>query len=330
MAELMPNRKFFFGLHVTFPVFSYYRNRKSNENDTIMKKVNEVFFGEHGLTSTSANHLANIAQEKIVSNEAKLKNLNFITTTVDIVGSPADSGKVINKGYSEKQLSEVRSLLSEFADMNAFCAWIREAIKAKETELSDITQMSYQDWLEENHLENDHPASPDEATTDDAKAEMDVKERNEFFHLEAVAATIGKYIHKDGVYSVARQELHKRLMKPYSTEGTGKETLIYSHTPSIGQQKVDDLFFELQKWHRSQEQRLNRIKYNIRRKVAKINLERSQQYRSEMEEYNIKFRELNAKFREWKIQESERISNLKIVIPLDLQPTYDALCELEK
>ena len=29
-----------------------------------MKKVNEVFFGEHGLTSTSANHLANIAQEK--------------------------------------------------------------------------------------------------------------------------------------------------------------------------------------------------------------------------------------------------------------------------
>ena len=37
-----------------------------------MKKVNEVFFGEHGLTSTSANHLANIAQEKIVSNEAQL------------------------------------------------------------------------------------------------------------------------------------------------------------------------------------------------------------------------------------------------------------------
>ena len=31
-----------------------------------MKKVNEVFFGEHGLTSTSANHLANISQLKIV------------------------------------------------------------------------------------------------------------------------------------------------------------------------------------------------------------------------------------------------------------------------
>ena len=103
-----------------------------------MKKVNEVFFGEHGLTSTSANHLANIAQEKIVSNEAKLKNLNFVTTTVDIVGSPENSGKVINKGYDETRLSEVRGLLSEIADMNAFCAWIREAIKAKETELNDF------------------------------------------------------------------------------------------------------------------------------------------------------------------------------------------------
>ena len=115
-----------------------------------MKKVNEVFFGEHGLTSTSANHLANIAQEKIVSNEAKLKNLNFVTTTVDIVGSPADSGKVISKGYDEKQLGEIRNLISEIADMNAFCAWIREAIRAKESELEDVTDMSYEKWLEEN------------------------------------------------------------------------------------------------------------------------------------------------------------------------------------
>ena len=294
-----------------------------------MKKVNEVFFGEHGLTSTSANHLANIAQEKIVSNEAKLKNLNFVTTTVDIVGSPANSGKIINRGYDEAQLSEVRGLLAEIADMNAFCAWIREAIKAKEAELNDATMKSYEEWLKENNLENKRP-DYEEVTTDDVKAEMTVKERNEYFHLEAVAATIGKYIHKDGVYSEAREELHNRLMKSYSTEGTGKQTLIYSHTPSIDQQKVDDLFFELQKWHRSNEQQLNRIKYNIRRKVAKQNLEKSQHYRSEMEEFNIRFRELDAKFKEWKIKECERISQLKIVIPLELQPIYDVLCALEQ
>lgn len=52
-----------------------------------------------------------------MSNEAKLKNLNFVTTAVDIVGSPANSGKIINRGYDEAQLCEVRGLLAEIADM---------------------------------------------------------------------------------------------------------------------------------------------------------------------------------------------------------------------
>ena len=49
-----------------------------------------------------------------------------------------------------------------------------------------------------------------------------------------------------------------------------------------------------------------------------------------MEEYNIKFRELNVKFKEWKIKESERVSQLKIVLPQELQPIYDVLCKLEE
>ena len=64
--------------------------------------------------------------------------------------------------------------------------------------------------------------------------------------------------------------------------------------------------------------------------MAQLNLERNQEYRDKMEEYNIKFRELNARFKEWKIKECERISQLKIVIPVELQPVYGALCELEK
>lgn len=47
-----------------------------------MEKVNEVFFSEKGLTSTSASHLADLAQETVLSNEAKLKNMSFITTKV--------------------------------------------------------------------------------------------------------------------------------------------------------------------------------------------------------------------------------------------------------
>ena len=48
-----------------------------------MEKVSEIFFSEHGLTSTSASHLADLAQEVIAGNEAKLKNMTFVTTKVD-------------------------------------------------------------------------------------------------------------------------------------------------------------------------------------------------------------------------------------------------------
>ena len=89
-----------------------------------MEKVNEVFFSEKGLTSTSASHLADLAQKTVLGNEAKLKNMSFITTKVDIVGSLSESGKTVSLGYDEKGLSEVKGLLEEIAEMNAFCAWM--------------------------------------------------------------------------------------------------------------------------------------------------------------------------------------------------------------
>ena len=290
-----------------------------------MKKVNEVFFGNHGLTSTSANHLANIAKEKIVSNEAKLKNLNFVTTTVDIVGSPADSGKTISRGYHEEELAEVRTLLSEIADMNAFCAWIREAIKAKEAEIKNVTERDFDDWLKENGLRLERPTTGVKPTEDDIIEEMNIRERFEYLQLEATAATIGKYIHPDGVFSNAREELHNRIMKPYSTEGTGKETLIYSYVPSIDQQKVDDLFFDLQKWHRTNEQHLD-----IKRKLDKKSIVQKNQEENALEAYHVEYQEYRSKFKAWQIKESERLSLMKIVIPDDLQAIYETVCSLEK
>jgi hypothetical protein len=214
--------------------------------------------------------------------------------------------------------------------MNAFCAWIREAIKAKEAEIKDVTERGFDDWLQENGFSLERPVLADKSTEDDIMEELNIRERNEYLQLVATAATIGKYIHPDGVYSRAREELHNRTMKPYSTEGTGKETLIYSYVPSIDQQKVDDLFFELQKWHRTNEQQLNRIKYEIKRKLGKKAIEQSRKYESECEAYHVKYQEYHSQFKTWQVEESARISLLKIVIPEDLQVIYDTICSLEK
>ena len=235
-----------------------------------MEKVSEVFFSEHGLTSTSASHLADLAQEVIAGNEAKLKNMTFVTTKVDIVGSPSESGKTICVGYDENMLNQVHPLLEDIASMNAFCAWMREAVKAKDKELKRVANFTFEEWCTLQGVEiPSSPSYPKETTGTDIIAQMNIKERNRYLQLEAIAATIGKYIHPGGQFSSAREELQNGIMKPYSTDGNGKDTLIYAHVPSVDPQKVEDVFFELQKWHRQNERELNKMKFAIKKQAEK-------------------------------------------------------------
>lgn len=63
-----------------------------------MEKFDEIYFSDHGLTSTSASHLADIAQEVVAADEAMLRNMTFVTATLDIVGV----------GLTQRQDSEYR------------------------------------------------------------------------------------------------------------------------------------------------------------------------------------------------------------------------------
>ena len=101
----------------------------------------------------------------------------------------------------------------------------------------------FEEWCTLQGVEiHSSPSYPKETTEVDIIAQMNIKERNRYLQLEAVAATIEKYIHPGGQFSLAREELQNRIMKPYSTEGNGKDTLIYTHIPSVDSQKVEDVF----------------------------------------------------------------------------------------
>ena len=47
-----------------------------------MKQIDTIFFGNNGLTSTSANYIANKAKEYIKEIELRLSKLNFISEAV--------------------------------------------------------------------------------------------------------------------------------------------------------------------------------------------------------------------------------------------------------
>lgn len=48
--------------------------------------MNSVFFGNEGLTSTSANFYANIAQEMIQAAQERLNNVKFFQVSVASIG----------------------------------------------------------------------------------------------------------------------------------------------------------------------------------------------------------------------------------------------------
>ena len=297
----------------------------------IMEKISEVFFNEHGLTSTSASHLADLAQEVIAGNETKLKNMTFVTTKVDIVGSVSKSGKTICVGYDENMLNQVRPILEEIASMNAFCSWMREAVKAKDKELKQTANLTFEEWCTLQGVEiPSNPSYPKETTATDIIAQMNIKERNRYLQLEAIAATIGKYIHPGGQFSSAREDLQNGIMKPYSTDGNGKDTLIYAHVPSVDPQKVEDVFFELQKWHRMNERELNKMKFAIKKQAEKQTLENTHRFKQELEHEKQCRMTLFAQYKEWQLKEQERISKLKIDVPEALQEIYERLSRLEE
>ena len=80
--------------------------------------------------------------------------MTFLTTKVDIVGSASESGKTICVGYDENMLAQVHPLLEDTASMNAFCAWMREAVKAKDKELKRVANFTFKEWCTLQGVEN--------------------------------------------------------------------------------------------------------------------------------------------------------------------------------
>ena len=106
--------------------------------------MNSVFFGNEGLTSTSANFYANIAQEMIQAAQERLNNVKFFQVSVASIGG----GEKQLMTVGQKSLDFIKDDLEKVAAMNSFCAWVREAIKEKEGMIGKVSATMLDDWAE--------------------------------------------------------------------------------------------------------------------------------------------------------------------------------------
>lgn len=294
-----------------------------------------VFFkkeGEEGvaLTSTSANHIANLAKEYIQGVETQLNNVCFFNVEVALVGST--SKNIIQTGRTSEVLAKLQSMLEGVAQAKSLIAWLREGIKAKENLLmKDLLNISFEDWCEEYEVVK--PVAPNRGhvlTKAEYYASLPIKERNRYYQLETEAAVLGKYIHPDGHLSNARKELKDKLQHPHEVDGKGRDALIYTYTPTVFIVEVDNVFFELQKKHREIQAQLNAMKYSceqaINESINKVNTE----YMAASQKYQAELEGVLGAFKTWKDEKSQEYSKLKIVIPNSLLGIYNTINSLGK
>ena len=310
----------------------------------LMTMIESVFFakeGEKGLNETSAAHICALAAQTKTEAESRLSNLSFLDTTVNIVGSNAQDLPV-SLGLRDKDLDEVGGNIMLCADMNAVISWFSEARKYLEAEKSRVRSLRMEDYLEETGIENPIPPTNKahkilDYTLQDAISELSIKDRQQYLYLEAKASTLGQLLHPNGSLKEAMTEYYTKLYKPFTVEGDGRDTVAYKNTPTVSKETLKDFHDKLQVEYRKNEQSLNHMKADLRKKVELKNKEifderslASATYEGELKLYNHTITDLKSKYLKWQGDKLTELSKVKFAIPIALEKSIAYLNNLGK
>lgn len=289
----------------------------------------KIFFGEEGLTTTSANHIANLAKEAYQSLESKLNTAVFYTTKIGILGS--SNTNTLKEGIGQDFLDELEDNLMQIASYKSLIAWLREAIKAKErliAEAQRITDVEVAKIL--NITLPNIPERYPRLSEEDVIGTWSVKQRNRYYYIDTVCSTIGKYIHPNMGFSNAREDLIKILSERHKAQGNGRDTVIYSYTPTVNIKDVENTFFSLQNNYREFQAELNSMKHQIEVAIQDDDREKTLKEEEETKQYKV---ECNAIFPQLSLYKKDLIRNaqsLKIRIPDSLKGVFKAISEMGK
>lgn len=291
-----------------------------------MKKQETIFFGNSGLTSTSANYIANKAKEYMASINLKLENLNFVNESVNFNGNNDTTKNTLTKvGITENDLDKiVKEDINILGDMTSLIAWLREAIKAKENNLNYLTTYySYEDYLKENNIEENCPIREDLPTNEDIIASWPSEKRKKYYDLEARCSVIGKLIHNDSPLVKAREQILDAINNPNVIDNSNESVLIYSRVPSINGETIDNILMELQNKHRSYQAELNGLKHEIETEVNNKTKEINSKYLEDYKNYKNNYKYNQDKYQEELKVRRIKMSDEKIIIPDSLKKIYD-------
>ncbi len=296
-----------------------------------MNNKHLIFFGDKGLTSTSANHIANLAKEEYQKYEAVIQGIRLYSTSAELIGTNTSTKIYQESGRST--LQDVPDMLNHIAELNSLIAWLREAISAKSILSNAIKNTSLQDYCIKFNIP--YPQRSGDIkfilTEDDYYGSLNVAQRNEYYTLESIASTIGKYIHPDGPLSKIRKKYHDNVIaNPSSVTGTGSDIVIYNNTSTISVGEIESVFFSLQKKQREAQAQLNSYKFNCEKAIADDTLRYNKEWKEDTLRYNQEMDKVTQEYNNWMTTEISLINNYKIIIPNNIKEIFDKINKLGK
>lgn len=299
--------------------------------------MNEIktlnFFGENGITSTSANHVANLAKEYVRACQEKLAAITFYDENISLIGQKEETK--IHGGIDYNALENIPDILTAIAEAHSLIAFLREAIKEKEKKLEEArnyVNKKREDELKQEWMELTAPVKGSYPTEEQIKQTWSVGEQEKYLSLEAEAAALGKFIHEDAPMSKARIDLMRKIENPSSVHLNGADTIVHRYTPTIALSDVNEMFNSLQKRYRSVQAELNGMKKKIEDEIYNRKFEIDATFNYAQRLYNEKEHEYEKKKRlyydELECMRNElckKVRDLKIVIPNRLRSIYELL-----
>ena len=296
---------------------------------------NDIYFGQEGMTSSSANHVSAMANVMVQDIKQHLSGLRLYEKSIRVIGDVECKVELVNN-----TLPDIAEGVDTICKANALIAWLREAVKEREKAQKHISEMTLDKWMRLQGIEK--PVSPiavprPTINFQDYKTILDtgltVKEYNRFLELNSALAVYGELIHENGLLTRQKKMLARILQNPTEVKESGRDTMITTYTVDVNVvTDIDNLYTELQSEYR----RLQAEKNGIESKFQNLAMEyqtrmmdewmaANKQYDRDLARYNAEMVSIEAKMTEWKKQRLEELAALKIIIPDTLKSIYHEL-----
>lgn len=291
-------------------------------------KQDEIFFGEQGLSSTSADFIANLAKEMIRKDESKMAGLSFVSEEISTLENPCK--EEVTVGMEEADVKEIPTTMERIMRLKSLIAWLREAIKAKDRLLKEVEKMDiYSDkWMETGWDTED--AEMEEMSKEEYLDTLSASDRKQIYKLQTKVAVLKKILHKDGAFEKARTRLSYIMKKPRDLEKMGINNIVHYYEPSVDSAIVDEIYIKLSTEYREAQAELNGYLHAMDATLQQNKVEVTEKNRANRELAKRKEKLQYVKLDEWKSQETKRISRLKIIIPNSMKDIYEEVQRVGK